>query len=300
MTNHIDQIRRFALGLAAFVLATAVPTFAPAQNVPEDWQLNFGEPASPIMEQIVGFNNAIMILATLITFFVVGLLAWVLIRYRAKVNPVPTKTTHNTVIEILWTIVPVIILVGMAIPSFSLLFDQYDPARVIEDYDPEDALIVKVTGFQWSWSYEYPDLDLPFMMSLPVRDAEGNIAGEPRLLEATLPMVVPVDTVVKLQVTSAPAGVIHAFALPSMGVRLDAVPGRIVESWFLALREGVFYGQCSELCGRLHYAMPIELRVVSQEQFNEWAAAAAESPQAARELLLVWEQERLADQVAAR
>ena len=302
MTKRIDHARRYALGLVAFATAAIVPSFASAL---EDWQVNFQESASPIMDRIVGFNNGIMIVITLIALFVTALLIIVLIRFRAKVHPVPSKTTHNTVIEVLWTVIPVIILVGIAIPSFSLLFAQYDPGRVIEDYDADAALNVKITGNTWNWNYQYPDLDIGYnpiepMQSNPIRDADGNFAGEPRLLQATIPMVVPVDTVVRLQVTSDPNGVLHAFALPAMGVKLDAVPGRITESWFLADREGTFYGQCSELCGRYHYAMPIELNVVSAEHFDEWAEVAATNDfDAANELLDLWEQERLAE-VAAR
>lgn len=318
VTKYIELIRRFALGLAAMVVAVLLaPTMAFAQvqeNLPQDWQVYFDEPASPIMRDIVSFNNAIMVIITIITIFVVGLLAWVMIRYRAKTNPVPTKTTHNTVIEVLWTIVPVIILVGITIPSFSLLFAQYDPGRVVDDYNPDDAINVKITGWTWSWQYEFPDLGVSPYISNPILETSVEpdatifggapdrvFGGEPRLLETDLPLVVPVDRVIRLQVTAPPTGVLHAFALPAMGVKLDAVPGRLGESWFLAEREGTFFGQCSELCGRYHYAMPIELRVVSGEQFDEWVAVVSSSgPAAGKELLDTWEAERLAEQVAAR
>lgn len=312
MTKSFVRSGRYVLGLFAF-LATVVmaPTMALAQA--GDWQVYFVEPASPIMNDIIGFNNGVMVVITLITLFVLGLLAWVIIRYRAKVNPVPSKTTHNTVVEVLWTVVPVIILVGIAIPSFSLLFAQYDPGRVVENYDPEEALTLKVTGLSWAWEYEYLDLGIRFR-SDPVTAAPGEvgetmfggtplrpIGGEPRLLETTAPFVVPVNTVVRLQVTAPANSVIHAFSLNAMGVKLDAVPGRLAESWFLAEREGTYYGQCSELCGRWHYAMPIELRVVSAEQFEEWTAAmTAGDTTGARALLDAWEEERLAEQVAAR
>jgi len=317
VTKYIEQIRRSALGLAGVLIAVLLaPTMAFAQGVEQavDWQVYFVEPASPIMSDIVGFNNFIMVLMTIITIFVVGLLGWAMIRYRAKANPVPGKTTHNTVIEVLWTIVPVLILVGIAIPSFSLLFAQYDPGRVIDDYKPDDAINVKITGWTWSWQYEFPDLGISPYISNPILDTTtvpdttvfGGIpdrvfGGEPRLLETDLPLVVPVDQVIRLQVTAPPTGVLHAFSLPAMGVKLDAVPGRLGESWFLAEREGTFFGQCSELCGRYHYAMPIELRVVSGEQFDEWVEVVSSSgPAAAKELLDVWEAERLAEQVAAR
>lgn len=310
VTKYIEQIRRLALGLVVVLVGAMAPTWAAAQA--ENWQVNFDEPASPIMSQIVDFNNGVMIVITIITIFVVALLGWVMIRYRAKRNPVPSKTTHNTVVEVLWTVVPVLILVGIAIPSFSLLFAQYDPGRVIEDYNPEDAINVKITGWTWNWQYEYPDLGVAAYTSNPIIETAANpeatvfggeparvIGGEPRLLETDYPMVVPVDTVIRLQVTAPATGVIHAFSLNAMGVKLDAVPGRLAESWFLAEREGIYYGQCSELCGRYHYAMPIELRVVSAEQFDEWVEVMASGDRAAaKELLDMWEAERL--QVAAR
>ena len=291
VTKLIDHAKRCGLALSAFATTLALPAIAFAQ--PEDWQVGLQEPASPVMERIDSFNNGMLILVTLITLFVVGLLAIVLIRFRAKVNPVPSRTTHNTVIEVLWTIIPVLILVGIAIPSFGLLFDQYDPGRVVEDYNPDEALNVKVTAQRFSWSYEYLDNDGIRFTSLL------NIDEEPRLLRTTMPMVVPVDTVVRLNVTALPNDVLHAFSINAMGVKLDAVPGRVTESWFLAQREGTYYGQCSELCGSRHYAMPIELRVVSQEQFDEWAEVAADDLNAAKELLDTWEAERAA-QVAAR
>jgi len=292
---------RIGTGLTAFAAIALAPGIASALE--EDWQVYLNEAASPVMERITSFTDGTMILITIIALFVLALLAWAIIRFRAKANPVPSKTTHNTVIEVVWTIVPVLILVGIAIPSFALLFDQYDPSRVIDDYDAEEALNVKITGIQWSWGYEYPDeeYDIGFYVSAPAGDRDANYEGaEPRLLETDLPMVVPVDRVVRLQVTAGATDVLHSFALPHMGVKVDAVPGRINESWFLAEREGIFYGQCSELCGKYHYAMPIELRVVSAEQFEEWAALAADDVRGAKELLDTWEAERLDDQVAAR
>lgn len=301
------QVRRFGFGALALSATTLFSGAAFAQNQ-ENWQLGFTDAASPVMEEITAFNNGMLILITVITLFVVVLLGIVMVRFRAKRNPVPSKTTHNTTIEVLWTIVPVMILVGIAIPSFGLLFSQYDPSRLIDDYDAEAALNVKVTGVRWSWQYAYPDPDVdvgnvgfPYI-SAPVGNQATNDfdAAEPRLLEATLPLVVPVDRVVRLQITSPPGDVLHSFALPAMGVKTDAVPGRISESWFLARSEGIYYGQCSELCGKFHYAMPIEVRVVSAEQFDEWANAARGDYNAAKELLDQWEEERLAEQVAAR
>ncbi len=294
MTKYFNRFGRFGVALAVMLAAALAPTLAAAQA--QEWQVYFDEPASPVMEHIVSFNDALMIIITIIALFVLGLLSWVIIRYRSKVNPVPSKTTHNTVVEVLWTIVPVLILVGIAIPSFGLLFDQYDPSRVVDNYDPDQVINVKVTGQTWFWQYDYPDEGIRNIVSTPVRDENNNFAGEPRLLETTMPFVVPVDTVVRLQVTSPSNGVIHSFALPAMGVKLDAVPGRLAKSWFLAEREGTFYGQCSELCGQYHYAMPIELRVVTRDQYDQWVAAMASGDQAgAKAMVDQWEAERLAN-----
>ena len=323
--------------LAAAVLLA--PGTALAQDHAENWQISFSEAASPIMENIVSFNNGLLIVITAIVLFVMVLLGIVIIRFNSKRNPVPSKTTHNTLVEVLWTVVPVLILVGIAIPSFSLLFAQYDPARIIDNYNPDEAITVKATGrLGWFWAYQYPDNGGFEMLSQPlqticedrdgrfraVNNANGDLAtadaggfatladcqvaisqpataqADVRLLSVNNPMVVPVDTVIRLQVTAEPQGVIHAFALPSMGVKLDAVPGRIGESWFRADREGVFYGQCSELCGQNHYFMPIEVHVVSAEQYQEWVAAMqARNQVGANALLDQWDAERRTAQVAA-
>ena len=299
MTKGIGLMGR-TVGRLVAAAALLAPGAAFAQNHAEDWQLYFPEAASPIMENIVSFNNGLMIVITAITIFVMILLAIVMIRFNAKRNPVPSKTTHNTLIEVLWTVVPVLILVGIAIPSFSLLFAQYDPGRIIDDYNPDDAITVKATGrLGWFWAYQYPDNGGFEYLSQPLQEAALG-PNDLRLLSVNNPMVVPVGTVVRLQVTSEPAGVIHAFALQSMGVKLDAVPGRISESWFRADREGVFFGQCSELCGRNHYFMPIETHVVSAEQYELWVAEMQARDQAgANALLDQWDAERRAAQVAA-
>jgi cytochrome c oxidase subunit 2 len=297
------KARAAALGAAAAGALLTLSSGAWAQAERENWQLYLPDPASPITERINGFSNAVLIVITLITLFVVVLLAWVIIRYNSKANAVPSKTTHNSLIEVLWTVLPVIILVAIAIPSFGLLFAQYDPGRIIENYDPEGALNVKATGYTWFWGYEYtdPDVEIANYFSNPVRDAAGNFAGEPRLLETDLPMVVPEGRVIRVQVTAEAAGVIHSFSLQSMGIKVDAVPGRAAETWFLAERQGTFYGQCSELCGRYHAFMPIELRVVSAEQFDEWVAAVRSGGiYGAKALLDQWQAELANQQVAAR
>jgi len=293
MKTFANRLRRAALRAGAFAAIMGTPAVALAQAV--DWQIYFEEPASPIMQRVLDFNNPLMVVITLIVLFVLALLGWVIIRYNSRRNPVPSRTTHNTMVEVLWTVVPVLILVGIAIPSFSLLFAQYDPARAIEDYNPDEAITIKAIGQAgWYWTYEYPDNGNIRVDSFIVRDEAGNYAGEPRLLETTAPMVVPVDVVIHLQATADPTGVIHAFALPALATKIDAVPGRINEMWFRADREGIFYGQCSELCGAGHAFMPIEMHVVSQDQFAEWSEVVLADPTAANGLLDTWEEERLA------
>jgi len=230
---------------------------------PSPWQLGLQQAASPVMESITSFHNGLLIVISLITVFVLALLIAVMIKFNAKANPVPSKTTHNTLLEVLWTVVPVLILVGIAVPSFRLLFLQLDI--------PKADLTVKATGKQWFWTYSYPD-NGPFEFdSLMLKDDERK-PGQPRLLAVDNEMVVPVNKVVRVLATAS--DVIHAFAVPSFGVKIDAIPGRINETWFKATKEGMYYGQCSELCGRDHAFMPIAVRVVSEQAFATWVAQA--------------------------
>lgn len=269
---------RRLLCAAMAVPAAAFGLVAPASAAqPEPWQIGLQPAASPIMEMIHSFNNGILIVMTVIVVFVLALLLWCIVRFNAKANPVPSRTTHNTLIEVAWTVVPILILVGIAVPSFSLLFAEHDPARAIPGYNAETdpPLTIKATGNQWFWSYEYPDNDgLAFdsvMLSEEARAADPS-AG-PRLLAVDNELVVPVGRVIRVQVIGA--DVIHAFAVPAFGIKIDAVPGRLNETWFRADREGMYFGQCSELCGRDHAFMPIAVRAVSQEAFDAWATAAA-------------------------
>ncbi|MCU0729674.1 MAG: cytochrome c oxidase subunit II [Sphingopyxis sp.] len=210
-------------------------------------------------------NNVILLpIITVISLFVLGLMLWIMVRYRAKANPVPSKTTHNTTIEIIWTLVPVLILVGIAVPSIDLLARQYAPP-------PRDAVTVKVTGYQWYWGYEYPDHGVPEQVSRMLDEQTAAARGEPHLLAVDNRMVVPVGQTVKLIVTGA--DVIHSFAVPALWTKMDAVPGRLNEVTFTADRIGVYYGQCSELCGVDHAFMPIAVEVVSRERFAEWVAS---------------------------
>jgi cytochrome c oxidase subunit II len=229
---------------------------------PHPWQLGFQAPATPVMDDIVWFHSLLLWLIAAITLFVLGLLVIVIVRFNARANPVPSRTTHNTTIEVLWTVVPVLILVTIAVPSFRLLFYQLKV--------PPADLTVKVTGKQWFWSYGYPDQKFEFD-SLMVQDKDRK-PDQPRLLAVDNEMVVPVNKVVHVEVIGA--DVIHAFSVPAFGVKIDAIPGRLNESWFKAEREGMYYGQCSQLCGRDHAFMPIAVHVVSEQAYTAWLADA--------------------------
>ena len=230
----------------------------------EPWQLGLQQAASPTAESLHTFHNLLLWIIVSITLFVGVLLVIVIVRFNEKANPEPSKVTHNTMIEFIWTVVPILILVAIAIPSFRLLYLQ----RVI----PEAALTIKATGNQWFWSYEYPAYKTPDNEALSfdalVKGDDELKPGDPRLLATDTPVVVPVNEVVKVIVTSA--DVIHAWTVPSFGTKIDAVPGRLNEIWFKPEKEGVFYGQCSELCGKDHAFMPIEVRVVSKDAFKKW------------------------------
>ena len=225
---------------------------------PSHWQMGFQQAATPVMENIVWFHDFLLWLVTAITLFVLALLVIILVRFNAKANPTPSRTTHNTLLEVMWTLVPVIILVAIAVPSFKLLF--------LELTIPQADVTVKATGKQWYWSYSYPDAKFEFD-SLMLKDNERK-ADQPRLLAVDNEMVVPVNKTIRVQVIGS--DVIHAFAVPSFGVKIDAVPGRLNETWFKATREGVYYGQCSELCGRDHAYMPIAVRVVNDRDYTAW------------------------------
>jgi cytochrome c oxidase subunit II len=231
---------------------------------PSAWQLNFQQSATPVMDNIISFHNFLLVIITLITLFVLALLLIIIVRFNARANPTPSRTTHNTLLEVAWTLVPVAILVMIAIPSFKLLFYQLNI--------PQADLTVKATGKQWYWSYSYPDNGKFEFDSLMVRDEKQLRTDQPRLLGVDNEMVVPVNKTVRVLTTGAE--VIHAFAVPSFGIKIDAIPGRINETWFKATREGVYYGQCSELCGKDHAFMPIAVRVVSEQAFATWVEEA--------------------------
>lgn len=255
----MGRMGRQLLGLAVAGLTLATGGVASAElGQPRPWEWTLQESGSPVMDNIVWFHNFLFVLITLITLFVLALLVIVVVKFNAKANPVPSRTTHHTLIEVVWTLVPVLILVGIAVPSFRLLFLELDI--------PKADLTIKATGKQWYWSYAYPDNGKFEFDSLMAQDKQ------PRLLGVDNEMVVPVNKVVRVQVTGA--DVIHAFALPAFGVKIDAIPGRLNETWFKATRTGMYYGQCSELCGKDHAFMPIAIRVVDDQEFASWVETA--------------------------
>jgi cytochrome c oxidase subunit 2 len=240
---------------------------------PTPWQTRFQPAATDIMAQTEWFEKYTLWFIIPITLLVLALLAWCILKYRASVNSTPSRISHNTLIEVIWTVGPVVVLLFLAVPSFQLLTAQYTPGE-------EAKLTVKATGNQWNWDYEY-QLEEPLTFNsamLPDGETDRTAAGKadralyPRMLAVDNEMVVPVDTTVRVLVTAA--DVIHAFAMPAFGIKTDAVPGRINEIWFKANKEGLYYGQCSELCGKDHAFMPIAIRVVSDAQYTTWLAAA--------------------------
>jgi cytochrome c oxidase subunit 2 len=247
----------FALTIVA-ALAGGEPALA-GLGQPSPWQLGLQQSASPVMDNIIWFHDFLLYIITAIAGFVLALLIIVMVRFNARANPAPSRTTHNTLIEIAWTIIPIMILMFIAVPSFKLLFFQLNV--------PPADLTVKATGKQWFWSYTYPDNGGFEFDSLMLKEGERK-QDQPRLLAVDNEMVVPVNKTVRVITTGA--DVIHSFAVPSFGIKIDAVPGRINETWFTATREGVYYGQCSELCGKDHAFMPIAVRVVSEQAFSAW------------------------------
>jgi cytochrome c oxidase subunit II len=221
---------------------------------PAPWEYKLQEAATPVMENITWFHGLLLTIITIITLFVLALLVTVVIKFNARANPVPSRTTHNTLIEVAWTLIPVLILVMIAVPSFRLLFLELDV--------PKADLTIKATGKQWYWSYAYPDNGKFEFDSLLAQDKQ------PRLLGVDNEMVVPVNKVIRVQTTGA--DVIHSFAVPSFGIKIDAIPGRLNETWFKATKVGMYYGQCSELCGKDHAYMPIAVRVVNDQEFAAW------------------------------
>ena len=287
-------MKYIVIAFTAFVVS-----IANAQNAhhAEDYQIWHQEAGSPEMAQIERFDLLTFWIIIPITLFVLGLLLFIMIRFREKTNPKPSDLTHNTTLEVIWTVIPIIILIVIAIPSFRLLSDQIYPPQ-----KPE--ITIKATGHQWYWTYQYQDVnaDIEFD-SRPIGVAEiagsveeaqkerqdsgkTNLQEYPRLLAVDNEMVVPVNTVIRILVTAEADGVIHAFAMPSFGLKMDGIPGRINEVFFTPTKTGLFYGQCSELCGKYHAYMPIAIRVVNQNTFDKWVSVAQDDIEnATRELV---------------
>ena len=274
MKSKVKGMRWLATALGAGLTSVlmAAPALADMMGQPTDGSIGLQPAASPLKHHAHFFHDVILLpIIIAISVFVLGLLIWIAIRYNAKANPVPAKFSHNTVLEIVWTLVPVLILMVIAIFSFRLLFEYHDTPKV--------DLTVKATGYQWYWGYEYPDQEIGEITSTIMSEEDVAKAGLPASLyklKASTPLVVPVNKVVRVQVTAV--DVIHAFALPAFGLKTDAVPGRLNETWFKAEKVGTYYGQCSELCGVDHAFMPIEIKVVSQADFDAWVASKKAPP----------------------
>jgi len=256
------RLKRLILASSAAFFGLSGTAFA---NKPTKGGYWLQEAATPVMQELTSLHNFVSWIILAITIFVTVLMAYIMFRFSAKRNPVPSKTTHHVGLEVAWTIIPVIILLVMVVPSMRLLYFQ--------DALPETEMTIKVTGNTWNWEYAYPDYEnIESYISNPLEKDEADAKGVPYLLAADVPLVVPVETKIKVLVTSS--NNLHSFAMPAFGVKMDAVPGRINETWFEVLpgKEGTYYGQCSEICGIKHYKMPIEIKVVSKAEFKQWVA----------------------------
>ncbi|MEM8797646.1 MAG: cytochrome c oxidase subunit II [Pseudomonadota bacterium] len=282
MRTILNRAKKVLVAGSVLGCAIALSTTAFAQQ-PVDWQLSLQDSATPVMDEIRWLNYFTLAIITIITLFVLGLLVYCFMKFNAGKNPTPSKVTHNTTIEVVWTVVPILILMVIVAPSLRLLYKQ--------ETLPEPDVTVKVVAYQWYWGYAYPDLEIDEYISTILHDKEDpeaalqlrqekasergeSIDNYPRLLAVDNELVVPVGAVVQLDMTSA--DVLHAIAVPSFGIKMDAVPGRLNSLWFKAEKEGLYYGQCSQICGTDHAFMPIAVRVVDEETFKNWAASAAE------------------------
>lgn len=235
-----------------------------ALAAPHDWGLNMQDAASPSAERIHQFHNMMLYIITAITIFVLALLIWVVIRYNKRANPVPQQFSHNVLIEVIWTVIPVLILLVIVVPSFRLLY--------YVDRTEKPEMTLKVTGYQWYWGYEYPDNGGINFQSYMIPDKNIDTSkGQQRLLSTDNPVVLPVDT--NIQILTTASDVIHSLAVPPLGLKLDAIPGRLNETWVKITKPGTYYGQCSELCGKDHAYMPIEIHAVSKDEFQAWVAS---------------------------
>lgn len=263
---------RLRLNVIAILTATLIVSFASAAlaqeviGIARDGQLGMQPAATPVAERMHAFHAQLLWIISGIVLFVALLLVYVMLRFNAKRNPVPSTRTHNWALEIIWTVVPVLILASIVVPSMSLLY--------YGDRADEPEMTLKVTGYQWYWGYDYPDYEgLSFVSNILPRDKIDSSKGQVNLLSVDNPIILPVDTDIQITVTADATGVIHSFAVPSFGVKTDAVPGRLNESWAHITKPGIYYGQCSELCGNGHAYMPIEVRAVPKDEFKAWAEA---------------------------
>ena len=256
------QVGRRLLGIAVAGIALVAGGSAFAElGQPAPWEFKLQEAGSPVMENITWFHNFLFVLITVITLFVLTLLVIVVVKFNAKANPVPSRTTHNTLIEVAWTLIPVLILVGIAVPSFRLLFEELDI--------PKADVTIKATGNQWNWTYAYPDDKIEYTSIILSDEDRAKLASPPpRLLGVDHALVVPANKVIRVETTGA--DVIHSFAVPAFGIKIDSVPGRLNETWFKATKVGMYYGQCSQLCGKDHAFMPIVVRVVNDQDYDNW------------------------------
>ena len=266
MNSRFQGMRAWTAGAAAGAMSAFWGVSALAGDLigqPTPGAIDMQPGVTPLRHDAIFFHNYILLpIITLISLFVLGLLIWIVVRYNKRANPVPATWSHNTPIEVIWTVVPVLILMGISIFSFKLLFAYHDM--------PKPDFTIKATGYQWYWGYEYPDQKIGEFVSNILPEDEAKAKNVPYRLAATEPLVVPVNAVVRVLVTGA--DVIHAFAVPSFGIITDAVPGRVNETWFKVDRPGIYYGSCRELCGVDHAFMPIEVHAVSQAEFDAWVA----------------------------
>lgn len=269
-TGRLRTLAAAAVALVGF----AAPARAAVDHFATNWDFGLQQAASPVFQQAHDFHNFVLIIITAITLFVLALLVYCVVRFHEARNPVPSKTTHHTMLEVVWTVLPVLILVVIAVPSFRLLYAQYTP--------PPVDMTIKIIGRQWNWDVVYPDANALTVTQIMLEDDELK-PGQLRKLAVDNNVVLPVNKVVRVQVTAE--DVMHAFAMPGFGVKVDAVPGRLNETWFKAQKEGVYYGQCSELCGEGHPNMPVVLRVVSEEVYTKWLEAAKSDLEGASKLL---------------
>ncbi len=270
MKPRLAGIGRLAAAAGTFTLACALAAtaFADTLGAPTDRAIDFQPAATTIRQHVIDFHNMLLVITGLICLLVLSLLAVCVIRFNHRANPTPARWSHNTPIEILWTVVPVLILMFIAIFSFRLLFEEHNM--------PKPYMTVKVTGRQWNWDYEYPDQKIPAATSTLMSEADAKAQNVPYQLAADNPMIAPVGKTVRVLVTAE--DVIHSFSVPAFGVKIDAVPGRLNDTWFKAERTGTFYGQCSQLCGIDHAFMPIEVKVVTQPEFDAWVASKQPKP----------------------